>query len=126
MGQWVQAEGNPVIAQYGTKVADMQDGGSCGAEPFALRVIGDSMSPEFKDGCIIIIDPEGVICDGSYVLVRHEDEYIFRQLVYGDGTYRLEALQEGYETIVMPNLDRVAGVIVQQAGRRRADRKHYV
>ncbi|NNG12643.1 MAG: S24 family peptidase, partial [Halobacteria archaeon] len=66
-----------------------------------------------------------VISDGSYVLVRHDNEYIFRQLVYGDGTYRLKALQEGYEIIEMPNLDRVAGVIVQQAGRRRVDRKHY-
>jgi len=103
----------------------MQDG-SCGAEPFALRVIGDIMSPEFKDGCIIIIDPEGVLTDGCYVLVRHEEEYIFRQLVFGDGVYFLRTLQEGHETIEMPNLDRVAGVIVQQAGRRRADRKHYV
>jgi len=60
------------------------------------------------------------------VLVRHEEEYIFRQLVFGDGVYFLRTLQEGHETIEMPNLDRVAGVIVQQAGRRRADRKHYV
>lgn len=102
------------------------ESGSCGAEPFALRVIGDSMSPEFKDGCIIIIDPEGVITDGCYVLVRHEEEYIFRQLVFAEDSYRLQALQEGHETIEMPNLDRVAGVIVQQAGRRRADRKHYI
>ena len=34
----------------------MQEG-SCGAELFALRLTGDSMEPEFKDGCIIIIDP---------------------------------------------------------------------
>jgi len=32
----------------------MQDGSSCGGEPFALRVIGDSMAPEFEDGCIIV------------------------------------------------------------------------
>ena len=42
---------------------------SCGGEPFALRVIGDTMAPEFNDGCIIIIDPSGVVKDGSYVLV---------------------------------------------------------
>lgn len=100
--------------------------GSCGAEPFALRVIGDSMAPEFSDGCIIIIDPEGVVSDGCYVLARHDEEYIFRQLVFGDGIYYLRALQEGHDTIEMVDLDRVAGVIVQQAGRRRADRKHYV
>ncbi len=103
----------------------MQEG-SCGAEPFALRVIGDSMAPEFKDGCIIIIDPEGVISDGCYVLARHDEEYIFRQLIYAGGKYLLKALQAGHETIVIPDLTPVAGVIVQQAGRRRADRKHYV
>jgi len=26
-------------------------------EPYALRVIGDSMSPEFEDGHIIVVDP---------------------------------------------------------------------
>jgi hypothetical protein len=86
----------------------MQEG-SCGAEPFALRVIGDSMAPEFKDGCIIIIDPEGVISDGCYVLARHEDGYIFRQLIYAGGTYLLKALQKG-ESIVIPDLTPVAGL----------------
>ena len=57
---------------------------SCGGEPFALRVIGDTMAPEFVDGCIIIIDPSGIVKDGSYVLARHNDEYIFRQLVFGE------------------------------------------
>jgi len=37
---------------------------SCGGEPFALRVSGDVMAPEFNDGCIIIIDPSGVVKDG--------------------------------------------------------------
>jgi SOS-response transcriptional repressor LexA len=98
---------------------------SCGREPFALRVIGDSMAPEFAEGCIIIVDPEGVISDGSYVMARHADEYVFRQLVYGDGCYYLKALQEGNEVIVLPDLKAIEGVIIQQAGRRRVDRKHY-
>ena len=103
----------------------MQEG-NCGAEPFALRVIGDSMAPEFVDGCIIIIDPDGVVSDGCYVLARHDDGFIFRQLVYkGDG-YLLKALQEGHEVIELADLSDLAGVIVQQAGRRRADRKHYL
>jgi DNA polymerase V len=98
---------------------------SCGREPFALRVIGDSMLPEFRDGCIIIVDPEGVISDGSYVMARHEDSYVFRQLVYGDGCYYLKTLQEGHEPIELPDLEAIEGVIIQQAGRRRSDRKHY-
>ena len=32
--------------------------GSCSSlEPYALRVLGDSMEPEFADGCVIIVDP---------------------------------------------------------------------
>ena len=102
----------------------MQEQG-CGREPFALRVVGDSMSPEFKDGCIIIIDPEGVMNDGCYVLAKQGEEFIFRQLVFGDGCYQLKALEAGHEVIEMPDLSLIEGVVIQQAGRRRADRKHY-
>ena len=97
----------------------------CGREPFALRVIGNSMSPEFKDGCIIVIDPEGVMKDGSYVLAKQGEEFVFRQLVFGSGCYLLKALEEGHDVIELPDLSMIEGVIIQQAGRRRADRKHY-
>ena len=40
----------------------MNSGSGCAAsEPFALRVLGDSMLPEFAEGAIIIIDPAGAI-----------------------------------------------------------------
>lgn len=97
---------------------------SCGREPFALRVIGDSMLPEFADGAIIIIDPEGVINDGSYVMARHDDAYIFRQLVFGEGCYYLRALQDGHEVIELPDLKAIEGVVTQQ-GTRRRNRKYY-
>jgi SOS-response transcriptional repressor LexA len=102
----------------------MQDG-NCGREPFALRVIGDEMSPEFSDGCIIIIDPEGVVSDGAYVMARHEEGYVFRQLIYGEGVYYLKTLQAGHAVIEIPDLRSIEGVVTQQATRRRADRKHY-
>ena len=98
---------------------------SCGGEPFALRVIGDTMAPEFNDGCIIIIDPSGVVKDGSYVLARQGEEYIFRQLEFGDCVYYLKTLQAGHEVIELADLTTVEGVIIQQGARRRADRKHY-
>jgi SOS-response transcriptional repressor LexA len=77
---------------------------SCGGEPFALRVIGDTMAPEFMDGAIIVIDPSGVVKDGSYVLARHNDEYIFRQLIFGEGVYYLKTLADGHEPIEIPDL----------------------
>jgi DNA polymerase V len=98
---------------------------SCGGEPFALRVIGDTMAPEFMDGAIIVIDPSGVVKDGSYVLARHNDEYIFRQLIFGEGVYYLKTLADGHEPIEIPDLVAVEGVIIQQGARRKADRKHY-
>lgn len=45
--------------------------GTCtDAETFALRVLDDSMEPEFRRGCIVIIDPTGRATDGSFVLAR--------------------------------------------------------
>lgn len=107
----------------------MLEGSACAAhEPFALRVLGDSMEPEFKDGCIIIIEPTGATCarDGSYVLAEQEGEYIFRQLVLKQERYYLKPLNSNYFTVEIPNLDVVKGVIVQRAGKRRKETKHYL
>ena len=107
--------------------ADLADHGGCAnSEPFALRVIGDSMEPEFKDGCIIIIDSAAAVESGSYVLAMVNEEYIFRQFIVEDDRYYLRALKQGYEEISLSNRDAVRGVIVQRAGTRRKDHKHYV
>ncbi len=106
--------------------ADLADHGGCAnSEPFALRVMGDSMEPEFKDGCIIIIDSAAVVESGSYVLAMVNEEYIFRQFIAEDDRYYLRALKEGYEEILLESKNAVRGVIVQRAGTRRKDHKHY-
>ena len=106
--------------------ADLADHGGCAnSEPFALRVMGDSMEPEFKDGCIIIIDSAAAVESGSYVLAMIDDEYIFRQFIVEGERYFLRALKEGYEEIPLTSRDAVRGVIVQRAGTRRRDHKHY-
>lgn len=97
----------------------------CGNEPFALRVLGDSMEPEFKDGHIIVIDPDGVVENGSYVFAVHEEEYIFRRLLIQDGAYFLEPLNSAYPTLRISGLDKVHGVITSGGGVRRKDRKRY-
>lgn len=56
------------------------DGGCSGAESFALRVLGEDMAPEFNDGDIIIIEPDGALKDGCFVLAQVAGEYVFRQL----------------------------------------------
>ena len=107
--------------------ADLADHGGCAnSEPFALRVMGDSMEPEFKDGCIIIIDSAAAVENGSYVLAMVNEEYIFRQFIEEDNQIFLRALNQGYEEIPLSNKSAVKGVIVQRAGTRRKDHKHYV
>ncbi len=98
----------------------------CGREIFALQVLGDSMSPEFNEGHIIIIDPEGVVKSGSYVLALHQGEYIFRQLQQEEERYWLKPLNENYPTVEISDLNEVKGVIVQRAGKKRREHKYYV
>lgn len=104
----------------------MESGGACAeSQPFALRVLGDSMLPEFADGAVIIIDPAGVIRDGCYVMAEHENEYIFRQLRIVEDKYYLQPLNDLYDTVEISGKDAIRGVITQQAGKKRKDRKHY-
>ena len=83
------------------------------------------MLPEFKEGVIIIIDPAGAIRDGSYVMSEYDNEYIFRQLRIVDDKYYLQPLNDLYDTLEISGQDVIRGVITQQAGKRRKDRKHY-
>jgi len=100
---------------------------SCGAsEPFALRVIGDDMLPEFRDGHIIVIDPGGMVRNGCFVVADTDSGYIFRQLFIEDGRYILRAMQPGHEEIELGNgLKDIVGVVSQRAGRRRSEHKRY-
>lgn len=105
------------------------DLGGCGSsEPFALQVTDNSMEPEFKKGCIIIIDPSGVIEHGSYVMAMVENGYIFRQLVIENEIHYLQPLHDDYmHEKRQIALDAIQGVIVQQSGTRgkRSERKKY-
>ena len=104
----------------------MESSGGCAAsEPFALRVLGDSMLPEFAEGAVIIIDPAGAIRDGCYVMAEYKNEYIFRQLRMVDDKLYLQPLNDLYDTVEISSQQMIQGVISQQAGRRRKDRKFY-
>ena len=100
--------------------------GCSDAEPYALRVIGDSMAPEFADGHIVIVDPDMNAHSGAYVVIDYAGETTFRKLVLtDDGRRFLEPLNGAYETVEVVGEYRVRGVVVQRAGRRRRDHKHY-
>ncbi|MFP5399489.1 MAG: S24 family peptidase [Gammaproteobacteria bacterium] len=98
-----------------------------GGESFALRVIGHSMAPEFNDGEIIVVEPDGAVRDGSFVLALHDGEWIFRQLCDdGGGRWRLHALDPAWPDLPLADLSAVRGVVIQKAlpGRRRASKRY--
>lgn len=99
--------------------------GCAEAEPFALRVVGDSMAPEFLDGHIVIVDPAMSVQSGAYVIVDYEGETTFRQFVVEHERKFLRALNDAFPTTEITKAYRVRGVVVQRAGRRRRDHKHY-
>ncbi len=98
-----------------------------GGESFALRVLGHSMMPEFNEGEIIIIEPDGLALDGSYVLAWYREEWTFRQLVQAGAGWMLHPLNPAFADAPLVDLSAVRGVIIQKAlpGRRRAS-KHYI
>ncbi|HEX6018003.1 MAG TPA: S24 family peptidase [Burkholderiaceae bacterium] len=102
------------------------DAGCDGGEPFALRVLGDSMLPEFAHGDIIVVEPDGALHDGSFVLARVGEEWVFRQLARSAEGWRLRALNEAFAEQALPDLAAVRGVVIQKAvpGRRRLSKRY--
>ena len=95
-------------------------------EPYALRVLGDSMEPEFADGCIVIVDPGGRAEDGAYVVARVDGGPLFRQYRVEDGRHWLCPVNPGYPRRELSGRPEIVGVVTQRAGTRRAYRRHYV
>jgi len=99
---------------------------NCSAsEPFALRVIGDDMAPEFVDGHIVIVDPGGRVTSGCFVIARRDDGVVLRRLDIEGGRYRLAALKAGVREVELKALDAIVGVVSQRAGKRRREHKRY-
>jgi len=97
-----------------------------GAEPFALMVLGDSMAPEFIEGEVIVVEPEGLASDGSFVVAQVEGDWMLRQLVRGEGSWRLHALNPAYPAAAIADLSPVRGVVIQKSrpGRRRSIKRY--
>ena len=99
---------------------------SCGGEPFALRVLGDSMLPEFAEGDIIVVEPDGALHDGSFVVACVGGEWLLRQLTGSGAAWRLRALNDALADRALPDLSAVRGVVIQKAvpGRRRSGKRY--
>ena len=107
-------------------VGTTEDGGCGNGESFALRVIGHSMAPEFHEGDIVIIEPEGAVHDGAFVLALHDAGWIFRQLRRQGEGWSLHALNPAWPDLPLADLQAVRGVIIQKSvpGRRRLMKRY--
>jgi len=107
--------------------ASAADGDCAGAEPFALMVLGDSMAPEFADGDVIVVEPEGLAADGAYVVAEVHDGWTLRQLVRADDGWQLRALDAAYPATAIADLATIRGVVIQKSRPgRRSTLKRYV
>ena len=101
--------------------------GACsGSESFALMVLGDSMAPEFAEGDVIVIEPDGLATDGSFVLANPGGEWTFRQLVANSGRWQLRPLNPGYPSVDLDDLSAVRGVVIQRTtpGKRKSTTRY--
>ncbi|MEW5789750.1 MAG: S24 family peptidase [Pseudomonadota bacterium] len=107
---------------------DLATSACASGEPYALMVLGDSMLPEFEEGEIIVIEPEGLARDGSFVIAYLEEidneaeRHIFRQLVQHPDGWMLKPLNPLYPNVAIRGLEVVKGVVImkKKPGRRRA------
>lgn len=49
-------------------------------EPYALRVLDDSMAPDVPFGTVVVVDPGEPAEDGSLVVLEHDGEVLLRRL----------------------------------------------
>ena len=96
------------------------------SEPYALQNIGDMMSPEFTENCIIIIDPSMPIHHNAFVIIDFENDLYFRQYIELDNKKLLRCINSKYEDIMLNNNFEVRGCIVQQKQRKKKSLHYYL
>ena len=99
---------------------------STNSEPFALQNLGDMMSPEFSENCIIVVDPSIPIHNMAYVIINFESELYFRQYLEIENKKILRCLNSNYEDIELDKYYEFRGCIVQQKQRRQKSLHYYL
>ena len=96
------------------------------SEPYALQNIGDMMSPEFSENCILIIDPSIPVHHKAYVIIDFNDELYFRQYLEENGRKFLRCVNSIYADIELNNNFEVRGCISQQKQRKQKSLHYYL
>ena len=96
------------------------------SEPYALQNLGDMMSPEFSENCIIIVDPSMPIHHKAYVIVDFNDDLYFRQYIEHNNRKLLRCLNNQYAEIELDNNFEVHGCVTQQKQRKHKSLHYYL
>ena len=106
-------------------IGNENTGENCAAnEPFALRILDSSMSPEFEVDHIIIIDPSITPKNGDFVVFETKNSIIIREIIISDKTI-LKAYGKGFQDIEIDDTSSIIGVVTQRSGKRRKYHKRY-
>jgi SOS-response transcriptional repressor LexA len=80
---------------------------------YALKVIGDSMSPRFPEGMILIVDPDLAAIHNDFVIAKNGDnEATFKQLIRDGADWYLKPINPAYPIKSAENTE-VIGVVIQ-------------
>ena len=114
------------IKEIPINAIDSQNSGeNCSAsEPFALRILDQSMSPEFEIDHIIIIDPSITPKNGDYVLYETSNSIIVREIKIAENIV-LSAYNPDFDDISIKDMSSILGVITQRSGKKRKFHKKY-
>lgn len=69
------------------------------AATFYMRVIGDSMDDDIKEGDILVVDRAAEAEDGDVVVARIFNDFTVKKLCLQDGKIKLLATNESYAPI---------------------------
>jgi SOS-response transcriptional repressor LexA len=95
------------VADEYTSVPGMTD-----PDAFAARVVGDSMTPDFREGDIVVFSPAAKIEDGSDCFFRLEPDHetTFKRVFFEkNGAVRLQPLNPAYPPRVL-NREQISGM----------------
>jgi len=92
----------------------------------ALQVLGNDMLPEFEHGDVVVIEPDGRIEDGAFVVAKPAGEWMLRQLRANGSSWRLVALDPAVEVVDIADPGLIFGVVIQKSkpGRRRSVKRY--
>lgn len=96
-------------------------------EPYVLRVVGESMTPEFPPGAVVVIEPAVTARDGTFVVADTPTGVILRRYrESGDQRWLEELSGSALVAARVSMVDAsIRGVVVSRAATPGIRRKHY-